>query len=114
MVEGAVFIGSSDLLTGLLLVLLAIPLIRRRVAMNRWYGVRIPKAYVSEANWFAINEVGGRWLAGAGVVLALVGGFVLLCPPTTVSGVLIAALAPLPLVLFTLVPVLRLAKRLPS
>ncbi len=114
MLEGAVFIGISDLLTGLLLVLVAIPLIERRVARNRWYGVRIPKAYASEENWYAINEVGGRWLAGAGVVLALVGGLVLLCPPTTVGGVLIAALAPLPLVLFTLVPVLRFARRLPS
>ncbi len=114
MLEGAVFIGLSDLLTGLLLVLVAIPLIRRKVAMNRWYGVRIRKAFASEANWYAINEVGGRWMAGAGGVLALAGAFVLLWPPTTLAGVLVAALAPVPLVLLTLVPVLRFAQRLPS
>jgi hypothetical protein len=114
MAEGAFFVGLSDLLTGLLFVVLALPLILRKVAMNRWYGVRIPKAFVSEANWYAINAVGGRWMAAAGGVLALAGGIVLLWPPTTVVGVLIASLAPVPLVLFTLVPVLRFAKRLPS
>lgn len=113
MAEGAVFVGISDLVTGLLLILVSLPLIGRRVAMNRWYGVRIPKAFVSEANWYAINEVGGRWMAVGGGILALVGGFVVLWPPSTVGGVLIASLAPVPLVLFTLVPVLRFAKRLP-
>lgn len=114
MAEGAFFVGLSDLLTGVLFAVLAIPLMLRKVARNRWYGVRIPKAFVSEANWYAINAVGGRWMAVAGGVLALVGGCVLLWPPATVTGVLFASLAPVPLVLFTLVPVLRCARRLPS
>ena len=50
----------------------------------------------------------------AGGILALVGGVVLLWPPATVTGILFASLAPVPLVLFTLVPVLRFARRLPS
>ena len=112
MAEGAFFVGLSDLLTGLLFIGIAIPLMLRRVAMNRWYGVRIPKAFASEENWYAINAVGGRWMAVAGGVLGLVGGLVLLWPPPTATGVLIASLAPVPLVLFTLVPVLRFAKRL--
>ncbi len=114
MLEGAVFIGISDLLTGLLLVLVSIPLIRRKVARNRWYGVQIPKAFASEANWYAINAVGGQWMAGAGILLALAGAFVLFSPPTTLAGVLIASLAPVPLVLLTLVPVLRFARTLPA
>lgn len=114
MTEGAFFVGLSDLLTGMLFIALSIPLILRRVAMNRWYGVRIPKAFASEANWYAVNAVGGRWMAIAGGVLALVGGAVLCFPPATVAGLLVASLAPVPLVLFTLVPVLRFARRLPS
>ncbi|MEO7794534.1 MAG: SdpI family protein [Thermoanaerobaculia bacterium] len=114
MVGGAVFIGISDLLTGLLLVLVSIPLIRRKVAPNKWYGVRIPKAYTSDSNWYAINALGGRWMAAAGILLALTGAVVLLWPPATLTGVLIASLAPVPLVLLTLVPVLRFARRLPG
>ena len=30
--------------------------------MNRWYGVRIREAFVSEERWFEINEYGGRLL----------------------------------------------------
>jgi membrane-associated PAP2 superfamily phosphatase len=114
MVEGARFVGWSDLLTGLLFIALALPLILRKVARNRWYGVRIPQAFAAEANWYAINAVGGRWMAVAGGVLALVGGGVLRFPPTTLGGLLVASLAPVPLVLFTLIPVLRFARRLPS
>lgn len=114
MAEGAFFVGLSDLLTGLLLVLISLPLILRKVAMNRWYGVRIPKAFASEANWYAINAVGGRWMAMAGGILALAGACVLLWPPTGVVGVLIASLAPVPMVLLTLIPVLRFARRLPA
>lgn len=114
MAEGAFFVGLSDLLTGLLFIGLAIPLILRKVARNRWYGVRISKAFASEANWYAINAVGGRWMAMAGGILAIVGGLVLLWPPKTVVGMLIASLAPVPLVLFTLVPVLRFARKLSS
>ena len=113
MVEGAFGIGLSHLLTGLILVLVAIPLIRRKVAMNRWYGVRIRKAFASEANWYAINEVGGRWLAGAGGLVALAGACVVLWPPTSITGVLVAALAPVAPVLLALVPVMRFARRLP-
>ena len=113
MIEGASFVGWSDLLTGLLLIVLAVPLIRRRVPMNRWYGVRIPRAFASEANWYAINEVGGRWLAGAGGLVALAGAFVVLWPPTSITGVLVAALAPVAPVLLALVPVMRFARRLP-
>ncbi len=114
MAEGAFFVGLSDLLTGVLFISLALPLMWRKVAMNRWYGVRIPKAFASEENWYAINALGGRWMVVAGGILAIVGGFVLLWPPATVTGILIASLAPVPLVLFTLVPVLRFARRLPS
>ena len=28
--------------------------------MNPWYGVRIPKAFESEENWYKINAYGGK------------------------------------------------------
>ncbi len=43
-------------------VVASVPLMGRRVRMNRWYGVRIPEAFASEERWFAINHYGGRLL----------------------------------------------------
>jgi len=53
-----------------LAISLAIPLIRRRVKMNPWYGVRIPAAFASEASWFEINRHGGWLLLAWGAALA--------------------------------------------
>ena len=59
--------------TGVLIVLLCRPLIRREVKPNKWYGFRIPMAYRSDADWYRVNEVGGRHMALAGWVLVAVG-----------------------------------------
>lgn len=48
----------------------AVPLTRRRVKMNHWYGVRIPAAFESEEAWFDINQYGGRLLMVWGLVIA--------------------------------------------
>lgn len=41
--------------------------------MNRSYGVRIPNAFESERNWYAINGYGGKWLLIYGLLLSLYG-----------------------------------------
>ena len=57
---------------GLLLVATSIPLALRRVPMNRWYGVRTRKAYVSDENWYAINAFGGKLLFVLGLFMLAV------------------------------------------
>src|SRR2546427_9177847 len=39
---------------------LAIPLVIRKVPMNRVYGVRIAKAFASDRDWYEINAYGGE------------------------------------------------------
>lgn len=53
---------------GLLLIGLAIPLIRRRVKPNPWYGFRTAKTMSSEAIWYEANAYAGRWLLWVGIV----------------------------------------------
>jgi hypothetical protein len=48
---------------GALLLLTSIPLALRLVPPNRAYGIRIPKAFASPQNWYAINAFGG-WVLG--------------------------------------------------
>ena len=48
---------------GLLIFVSCQPLIRRKVRMNSVYGIRIPAAFESEEQWYAVNEYGARKLA---------------------------------------------------
>ena len=62
----------------LLTIFISLPLIRGKVKMNDWYGVRIPAAFESDAAWYELNRYGGRLLVvwGLGIAfLALIGGF---------------------------------------
>lgn len=63
---------------GLLFVALALPLIRRRVPPNRYYGFRTPRTLASRTAWYAANEAAGRALLVAGVAVSL--GSLLLLP----------------------------------
>jgi hypothetical protein len=66
------------LIATLIGIVASVPLIGRRVKMNRWYGIRIPAAFVSDERWFEINEYGGRlllmWSVAIGAT-AIVGAF---------------------------------------
>lgn len=57
-------------LASIVAIVAALPLIRGRVKMNPWYGVRIPAAFESEARWYEINRRGGRLILIWGVVIA--------------------------------------------
>ena len=59
--------------SGLLIFLLAIPLILRRVPPNALYGVRTKASFSSDSDWYRINAVGGRYLAVSGLVILAVG-----------------------------------------
>jgi uncharacterized membrane protein len=48
----------------------ALPLATNRVKMNPWYGVRVPAAFDSDANWTELNRYGGRLLLVWGLTLA--------------------------------------------
>jgi hypothetical protein len=54
---------------GVLLVGLAVPPIRGRVAPNLLYGVRVRSTLADPAVWYAVNAVSGRELLALGVLL---------------------------------------------
>jgi hypothetical protein len=72
----AVPIPYVHLVTGLMMIAFSIPLVLRKVPMNRAYGIRTRKAFASESNWYAVNAYGGRLFLGLGlffVVFAYLG-----------------------------------------
>lgn len=66
-------IAATISASGLLIFLLAIPMILRRVPPNGIYGVRTKASFASDADWYRINAIGGRYLAVAGIVILVVG-----------------------------------------
>ena len=112
-----VILGLSNIGVAGLLIAISIPLIRRRVKMNHFYGVRIPKAFESEENWYKINEYGGRQLVLWSCVLALSGVVTFFLPLGTAEKpsdtlVLIAATMPLLVLVPAIVQILLYARKL--
>src|SRR5688572_8540710 len=80
---------------GLLLVAGAVPLLRRRVRPNGWYGLRTPATFADEAVWYEANAGSGRDLLLLGLLvlsLALLLPLVPTLPSSAHGGVLTAAL----------------------
>jgi hypothetical protein len=89
---------------GSLLAAFSLPLVLRRVPMNRAYGIRIPETFTSDAHWLDINAYGGRLFLVYGLLLAAFGYLARnrapaessIWSPFFIVGPLILALALLP------------------
>jgi len=58
---------------GVTSVILSVPLILKMVPMNRFYGVRTRKTFVSDHNWYEINAFGGKIFLIFGAFLVIFG-----------------------------------------
>ena len=59
--------------SGILTLLLSLPLICRRIPPNALYGIRTRAAFSSESDWYRINAIGGRYLAFASLIIISAG-----------------------------------------
>ena len=85
--------GALWLFVGFLFVGLGIPLHRKSVPPNHWYGFRTRDTLASSEIWYEVNSLTGRDLIWLGIVVLLVGavlGFVV-GVASPVSGIAIAA-----------------------
>jgi hypothetical protein len=98
-------LGLMDISSGLLLIIVCLPLVKRKIKMNRWYGMRLPKAFVSENNWYNINEYGGRQFIYWSMPVVLSGVILLLLPPIGAGAAVFAGLLP---AAFLAVPMIKL------
>ena len=53
---------------GLLLIVLAIPMLRGKVPPNPWYGFRVPGTLSDPTRWYKANRYAARWLLLTGVI----------------------------------------------
>lgn len=57
----------------LIFVLISIPLLKDKIPMNYFYGMRVPKAFTSDENWYLVNRYGARQMILWSIPLLLVG-----------------------------------------
>ena len=100
----SLLIGALDILLGVVVIVIARPLIRGEVKMNHWYGVRVKQSFESEERWLDINRFGGRQLRTWGSFI-LAGGILALLFDLETNPGLLLVFAMLPLLL--LVPAVR-------
>ena len=98
--------------TGVAIALLAVggsmfatclPLIKRRVPMNRFYGIRVREAFESDERWLDINAYGGRQFAMWSLPIVITGilGLILsthlvfIYIPIAIGVIVLSALIPL-------------------
>jgi len=95
-------VGLMNISAGFLITILCIPLVKRKIKMNRWYGMRIPKSFKSEENWYKINEYGGKIFIYWSIPIVLIGIISLFLPPLGEKGTIILGLVPLLVILPTI------------
>ena len=57
-------------ITGLLFSVLSIPLIRKKVKMNAWYGIRTTESLRDEYIWDKVNSIMGKYLFVFGLFIS--------------------------------------------
>ena len=92
--------------------MISLPLIYRKIPMNRIYGIRLRESFRSEQNWYDVNEYGGRALARWSVAIIVVGIAGFFVPISRVNDyVLAAVLVSIGSVLAALIQMLRWVRR---
>ncbi len=65
---------------GLLLILMALPLLLKKVPPNEWYGLRVPATLQNQQVWYAANTWMAKRMIVVGVVIILGGVMVTRLP----------------------------------
>jgi len=101
-----IILALCNIITGIVIIGFAIPVIKRRIGPNQWYGFRICKTFQSDELWYDINAYGGRqmliWaipMIAAGVACL----FIPLSDPPPLDLLLLLSCGPV--VAFTIIPI---------
>ena len=68
-----IIFGILNITCGIIFLLIGIPLAIKKVPMNRVFGFRFEKSFVSADHWYSINCYGGKQLIHWSVMLILIG-----------------------------------------
>jgi hypothetical protein len=104
----------SNIAASLLIIAFCIPLMKNKVGMNQWYGIRFKKSFESPANWYRINKYGANRMVRWSVVIIIISIVTLFLPihsSRTLRAVLVSCIP-----LLIIIPVIEswlYARKLP-
>lgn len=82
-------IAIAFLATGLLVAVLAIPMIMRKIKPNRLYGYRTKTSLSHEDLWYPLNALAGKYMLVLGIVFIIAGTILLfLMDQPTISWII--------------------------
>jgi len=93
MPHAGILLGLSHIFVGAMIILMCRPLLKDKIKMNRWYGVRFKKSFESQENWYKINRYGARRMIYWSVVLIAI-GVVTMFLRVGANGIILLASAP--------------------
>ncbi len=85
------FVAPVLILTGVIVIGLAIPLVLRRVKPNAVYGFRVPATFADEHVWFEMNARAGWHMIVIGITYLAMLGALLVTTRSQPSAVLVLA-----------------------
>jgi len=97
-------IGLSNIIVGVVTIALCIPLLKDKIAMNRWYGIRFKKSFASTENWYKINRYGAQRMLLWSVIIVNI-GILSFFVPINSKGILRLLISSAPVIL--LIPVIE-------
>ena len=106
-------LSITHILTALLVTASCMPLAKDRIGRNHFYGMRVPKSFESDENWYAINRYGARrffFWSGVLVLIGVAGLFFPLGEDTVL--IVLVALAPAVVYLIGAYETYRFSKKL--
>ncbi len=65
--------GISNILAGLVIIAVCVPLVKDKIKMNKWYGIRLKKSFESEENWYKINRYGAKRMILWSLIIVAIG-----------------------------------------
>ena len=76
----AIALGLTIICSAVIMILISIPMLKRKVPMNRWYGARFKKSFESDENWYKINAYSAKQLILWTIPILIIGIVTLFLP----------------------------------
>lgn len=96
-----------NIISALIVIGIAVPLVKRKVKMNYYLGIRLKESLASEDNWYRINEYGGMQMIMWTIPMIIAGIICLFLPVQGRGAILLLVLGTMPTIICMTTAIIR-------